>query len=265
MSKVAILQLPTLSMSESRIDYYIRAVVDSGANLVLIGEYVLNSFFSELIKMPKAMINEQISHKLELFKDMSKRYETHIVAPFVIEKVGRYYKVIAKFSPRSIRFVPQNFLMNYDHWDERGFFSNAYNKLKFLCFNHDGFKIGVMAGFETHFDISWKYMRDAKVDAVLIPTASTFNSNSRWEKLLSMRAFTNLCYVLRANRVGKAKISNTQSWEFYGDSFAISPNGEISSRLGFEEGVLLFELSKKEIKDERKLWKFGEILKGFDE
>ncbi|QKF64336.1 carbon-nitrogen hydrolase family protein [Campylobacter corcagiensis] len=265
MSKVAILQLPTLSMSEGRIDYYIRAVVDSGASLALIGEYVLNSFFSELIKMPKAMINEQISHKLELFKDIAKRYEIDIVAPFIIEKAGGYYKVIAKFSPKSVRFVEQNFLMNYSHWDEKSFFKNKFEKAKFLCFNHNGFKIGVMAGFETHFDISWKYMRDAKVDAVLVPTASTFESNLRWEKLLSMRAFTNLVYVLRANRVGKVKISNNQSWEFYGDSFAVSPNGKISSRLSFEEGVLLFELSKKEIKDERKLWKFTEILKGIDE
>lgn len=265
MSKIAIVQLPTLSMSEARIDYYIRAIKDSGASLALIGEYVLNSFFSELVKMPKAMINEQISHKLSLFKDLSKRYEVDIVAPFVIEKNGGFVKVIAKFSSKSVRFVDQNFLMNYDHWDEKSFFRNTSKDIKFLTFNYEGFKIGAMCGFEAHFDDSWAYMREAKVDVVLIPTASTFGSHSRWQNLLSMRAFTNLCYVLRANRVGKTKISNDEIWEFYGDSFAISPNGEVSSRLENEEGVLLFELSKKELKDEQKIWKFKEILKDFNE
>lgn len=265
MSKVAIIQLPTLSMSEARIDYYMRALKDSGASLAIVGEYVLNSFFTELTKMPKAMINEQISHKLTLFKDLAKKYDIDIIAPFVTQKYGGYTKVMAKFGPKSTRFVEQNLLMSYSHWNEKAFFKNRQKELKFLTFNHKSFKIGVMAGFETHFDISWKYMRDAKVDAVLVPTASTFESNLRWEKLLSMRAFTNLCYVLRANRIGKTKISNSEIWDFYGDSFAISPSGEISSRLESDEGIIIFELSKKELKDERKLWKFSEILKEFDE
>ncbi|NLY03813.1 MAG: carbon-nitrogen hydrolase family protein [Campylobacter sp.] len=264
MSKVAIIQLPTLSMSEARIDYYIKAVKDSGASLVLLGEYVLNSFFTDLVKMPKAMINEQILHKKSLFKQLARRYDIDIIAPFIVQKNSGYVKGVMKFSPKSSRFVEQNFLINYNHWDEKSFFKNNSDKLKFLTFNYERFKVGVMCGLETHFDLSWDYMIRSKVDVVLVPTSSAFESSKRWENLLSMRAFTNLCYVLRANRIGKTKISNDEVWDFYGDSFAISPNGEISSRLDRDEGVLLFELSKKELKDERKLWKFREILKDKD-
>ena len=53
MSKIAALQLPTLALSESRLDYYIKASKDNGADLVILGEYVINSFFTELISMPK--------------------------------------------------------------------------------------------------------------------------------------------------------------------------------------------------------------------
>ena len=63
MSKIAALQFPTLALSESRLDYYLKASKDSGANLVVLGEYVLNSFFTELLAMPKSMIKEQSEAK----------------------------------------------------------------------------------------------------------------------------------------------------------------------------------------------------------
>lgn len=258
-NKICIIQLPTLSMSEGRIDYYMRIVKESGASLVLLGEYVLNSFFTELIKMPKSLINEQILHKKELFTKLAKKYNTTIIAPFITKKGKGFVKGIAKFSPNSYRYWEQNFLINYSHWNEESFFLNNNKKLNLPVFNHGKFKFGVLMGFEIHFDICWQYLLKRNVDAVLVPTAATFDSNSRWEEILKTRAFTNLVYVLRANRIGKAKFDK-EIYEFYGKSFAITPGGVISSTLNKEEGILLFELSKDELKTERKFWKFREIL-----
>ncbi|VYT03101.1 carbon-nitrogen hydrolase family protein [Campylobacter ureolyticus] len=264
MSKICIIQLPTLSMNEGRIDYYMRIVKESGASLVLLGEYVLNSFFTELLKMPKSLINEQILHKKELFIKLAKKYNTTIIAPFITKKNKGFVKGIAKFSPNSYRYFEQNFLINYDHWNEEEFFLNDAKKLNLPVFNHENFKFGVLMGFETHFDICWQYLLKKDVDVVLVPTAGTFDSNQRWEEILKAKAFTNLVYVLRANRIGKAKFDK-KVCEFYGKSFAVTPNGIISSKLNEEEGILLFELSKNELKTQRKFWKFREILakKGF--
>lgn len=259
MSKICIIQLPTLSMSEARIDYYMRIVKENDASIVLLGEYVLNSFFNELLKMPKNLIKEQILHKKNLMRELAKKYDLTIISPFIVQKKGGFVKVMAKFTPKSTKYWEQNFLINYPHWDEESFFLNETKELKLPIFTHDRFKYGVMFGFEAHFDMCWEYMIQKKVDVVLVPTASTFESNLRWQELLKMRAFTNLVYVLRANRIGKTKFEG-ETHEFYGDSFAISPNGIISSRLNGEEGILLFELSKKELKHERKTWKFREIL-----
>ncbi|NLK67159.1 MAG: carbon-nitrogen hydrolase family protein [Campylobacteraceae bacterium] len=258
-SKVALLQLPTLSMSGARIDYYLRIAKESGASLTLLGEYVLNSFFAELVKMPNSMINEQISHKFELMKELSVKHSIVIVSPFIKECENGYIKGIAKFENGEFEFWEQNFLINYSHWNEKEFFKNSKKELEIATFEHDGFKFGVMNGFDMHFDICWVKMFEAEVDAVLVPTASTFESNHRWESMLKTRAFTNLVYILRANRIGKTKIEES-SFDFYGDSFAISPNGLISSRLKDEEGILLFELSNEELKLERSLWKFREAL-----
>ena len=86
MSRIAALQLPTLSMSEARIDYYLRVLKDKNASLALLGEYVLNSFFTELKEMPRAMINEQISHKKALMSELARKYEITIIAPIILPK-----------------------------------------------------------------------------------------------------------------------------------------------------------------------------------
>lgn len=63
MSKIAALQFPTLALSESRLDYYLKASKDNGVNLVVLGEYVINSFFTELLHMPKNMIKNKAKLK----------------------------------------------------------------------------------------------------------------------------------------------------------------------------------------------------------
>lgn len=258
MTKIAALQLPTLSMSGARIDYYLKAIKDSGAGLVLMGEYELNSFFTELVSMPKSMINEQISHKKELMSELAKKYDLHIIAPLIVPKNGGYAKVCAKFSPKSTKFYEQNILINYEHWNEEKFFLNSSSNNEIPIFTHDRLKFAVLFGFETHFDMFWQELMQKRVDVVLVPTASTFESEKRWEKLLEIRAFLNHCYILRANRIGKAKFSTPS--EFYGDSFVVSPFGEITNRLKNEEGILLAEIDKKDITQASKMLKFREII-----
>ncbi|EAL4065983.1 carbon-nitrogen hydrolase family protein, partial [Campylobacter jejuni] len=83
MSKIAALQFPTLALSESRLDYYLKASKDNGVNLVVLGEYVINSFFTELLHMPKNMIKEQSEAKKESLIKLAKKYELEIIAPYV--------------------------------------------------------------------------------------------------------------------------------------------------------------------------------------
>lgn len=258
MSRIAALQLPTLSMSEARIDYYLRVLKDKNASLALLGEYVLNSFFTELKEMPRAMINEQISHKKALMSELARKYEITIIAPIILPKKDGFIKTCTIFDPIQTKFYEQNLLINYDHWDERGFFANSCASVKIPIFTHKKLKFGVIFGFEAHFDLFWEQILREKVDVVLVPSASTFSSNGRWEKLLEIRAFLNHCYILRANRVGRAKFSISS--EFYGDSFIVGPSGEIDDRLRNEEGILLCDIDKERILNARKTWKFGENL-----
>lgn len=176
-----------------------------------------------------------------------------------------WVKSCAKFSPSEVKFYDQNILMDYPHWDEEGFFANRKSrkigKISPMIFSEGGVKFGVCFGYEAHFDVFWRYFMQKNVGCVLVPCASTFESGGRWRELLKMRAFTNSLYVIRANRIGEAKFGESE-FKFYGESFVVTPGGEIVNELKNEEGVLMCEVDADEIAAARGLWKFRKNLVG---
>ncbi len=176
-----------------------------------------------------------------------------------------WVKSCAKFSPSEVKFYDQNILMDYPHWNEEGFFANRKSrkigKISPMIFSEGGVKFGVCFGYEAHFDAFWRYFMQKNVGCVLVPCASTFESGGRWRELLKMRAFTNSLYVIRANRIGEAKFGESE-FKFYGESFVVTPGGEIANELKNEEGVLMCEVDADEIAAARGLWKFRKNLVG---
>ncbi|CAD7288534.1 carbon-nitrogen hydrolase family protein [Campylobacter suis] len=267
MSKIAILQLATLPLSDARLDYYLKICKDRGAKLVVLGEYVLNSFFKELENMPKNIIKQQSDEKKRTLCELSKRYELSIIAPLVVFNAKGFLKGFAKFTNGSYKFTQQQILMPYTHWNEAKFFTNKMGeKLDFLSFKFENLRVGVMSGYEAYFDESFASFK-AHLDLLIVPTASTFESNARWDKLLRLRSLTQGMYVARVNRIGAYKPKPKQNdkkpqneiWKFYGDSFVCNALGEIQNRLGDEEGILIFDIDKKELANQRAIWGFGSI------
>lgn len=259
--RVAILQLPSIGMGSNKLESYARVANQKGVKLVLMGEYLLNPFFKELIQTPISMIAEQSAHQIETLKSLALKYDLTFVAPIVTVKKRECTKMIAKVNARSVTYYPQQFLINYPHWNEEKFFNNPIEPVKppmvFAC---GGFKFAVMGGFETHFDPMWDAVSSKVVDAVLVPSASTFESHNRWRELIKTRAFTHNCYILRANRVGEY-CDEQHAWKFYGDSMVVSPDGEIEADLGNTEELLIVDLDRKSLIESRKGWGFKEALR----
>ena len=64
--------------------------------------------------------------------------------------------MIAKITGRSVSYYPQQFLINYPHWNEEKFFANPIEAIDSpMIFGLNGFKFAVMGGFELHFDPLW--------------------------------------------------------------------------------------------------------------
>lgn len=255
--KICALQLPTLSMSPIRLEYYLKICAQSGVNLVVLGEYVLNNFFRDLIKMPLNLIKDQSIMRKKILCELCEKSGVTIIAPLVINKNDGFYKVCAKFSKNSVRYFEQSFLMPYSHWNEKAFFANSHFCV--ATFRFGGLKFGILNAYETNFDVCWQEIMRKNVDIVLVPSACAFFSKMRWVELLKTRAFTNSVYILQVNRVGEHKYEN-EKWKFYGQSMLIDPFGEIEDELGNAEEMLLVEINKKQISKARAVWKFRSQL-----
>ncbi len=251
--KLAALQLSTLPMSEAKLDYYFRICENKGVELILLSEYALNSFFKELENMPALMIKEQTNHKISVLKSLCKKYNLTVIAPIVLVKSGKLIKSTAKFSPKSIHYYNQQFLINFKHWNEEKFFDNVIETYKLPVFTLGKIKFAIVSGFEAHFDAVWQEAMRKNIDIVLMPSSSTFDSSLRWQELLKTRSFLNSMYILRANRVGNYT-DKDMSWKFYGHSKLVNPYGEIELSLGHKEEILLCDIEKSQVIDAKKLW-----------
>jgi len=258
--KVAVLQLQSIGMSSTKLYHFVRIAHKKGVKLLLLGEYMLNSFFKELATTPISMIKEQSEHHLAVLKEMAQTHSMVIIAPIIIVKKKEPYKVIAKISPNSVSYYHQQFLINYSHWNEEKYFANPIESIRApLSFSLDGVRFMVMGGFELHFDDLWYYTSMKNIDCVLLPTISTFESHQRWKEIIQTRAFTHNCYVLRANRIGDYK-EDDFTWHFYGDSLMVNPSGEVEAHLGDSEELMIAEVDHKRVVDARRSWGFKEAL-----
>jgi nitrilase len=246
-------------MSSSKLDYYFRICKKKEVDLILLSEYSLNSFFKELETTPLSMIKEQSNHKIGALRELCAKYAISVVAPIVHVKGKSLFKSTAKFTPKSVAYYDQQFLMNYKHWNEERFFDNEIGEFSLPSFSLDGVKFGVINGYELHFDASFAQVMKKGVDILLCPSASTFDSSVRWIDLLKMRAFTNSVYILRSNRVGVYK-KGDEEWRFYGHSNLISPWGEVELTLGSHEEILIVDICKDELVDARKTWGWKKAL-----
>ncbi len=258
---VAALQLPTLGMNATRLEFYLAKATERGAKLVLLGEYVLNHFFKELATMSKGMVKTQSKRHLALLHSLANKYDITFVAPLVIYKKDGFHKSIVKISPTNTRYYEQQILIPYEHWNEKAFFANPVKKLREpLIFKIDGFRVMVIGGFEVHFDYFWERVTAKKIDIVLVPTASTFGSHNRWREILKTQAFLHGCYILRANRIGEY-VDDEVKWHFYGDTMLISPEGDVEMMLEDKESMLVEEIDKAAVSQHRKIWAFEKELK----
>ncbi|MDT8339419.1 MAG: carbon-nitrogen hydrolase family protein [Sulfurimonas sp.] len=258
--RAAVLQLSAQGMSSTKLYNYIRIASKQGVKVLLLGEYILNPFFKELQTLSATMIKEHSEHQIKVLRELSETYGITIIAPIIIVKRGKTYKSIAKFAPYSTSYYQQQLLINYPHWNEEKFFANEQKAIESpLIFNIDGFKFGVMSGFELHFDIIFKDLTSKNIDCILLPSVSTFDSFERWKALILSRAFTHNCYILRANRIGEYS-EDGFTWHFYGDSLLASPNGELLEHLGNKEELMIVDMQHSEVLKARKFWGFKEII-----
>jgi predicted amidohydrolase len=260
---VGALQLPTLGENRTTLEFYFKRAKERNVKLLLFGEYVVNDFFKTLKKDTKEdakKIAQQTKEHIEILKALSKSFDIILIVPIITIKKGKFYKQIAKITPKRTSYYEQQILIAYPHWNEEKFFSNPIERLKEpLLFNIEGFKLMIVSGYELHFDYFWNLAQQKRVDLVLLPTASTFASHERWKNIMTTKAFMYGTYILRANRLGDYT-EKKHTWHFYGDTMLVNPDGTVEMMLEDKESMLIETIEKSAIKQKRKLWGFHNAL-----
>ncbi|MDR3347014.1 MAG: carbon-nitrogen hydrolase family protein [Helicobacteraceae bacterium] len=262
--EIAVAQTATLALNSAKLDYLLAQAKSRQCRLVVLGEYACNTFFKELEQMPRSFVREQGERFYQTLGKLSRQYQISIIAPLARSAGDGIYKSIYRFTPKKIWRFDQQILMDYGHWNEASFFANSVNMLKSPpIFRENGFRIGVLSGFELHFDALWHKLIDRNVDVVIVPTCGTFESFARWQTLAKTRSMTGGCYLLRANRIGEY-LTKPEKWVFYGNSFICNPFGEIENALDDKEGVLVASIDRDEIGEAKKTFGFRRILKKYE-
>ncbi|RAX55191.1 hypothetical protein CCY99_00395 [Helicobacter sp. 16-1353] len=253
--KIIISQFENIKPNSKIFSKYItNSIKKHKIDMVVIGEYVSNLFFKQY-NSKKDSLKDEFKAQEAYFKHLATTNNTTIVVPIIECKNNKFFKSIMIANPKKTTFYQSQKLMNMEHWNERDFFDNDLKSKEPIVFKIAGFNVSVLFGFEAHFDEFWIKLKNKNVDVVIVPTASTFNSNARWARLLQTRSFLNNCFVVRVNKIGKY-IENNVIWEFYGNSFIALPNGNIGDMLGDKEGILVSELKKNMLDDARNDWGF---------
>lgn len=80
---------------------------------------------------------------------------------------------------------------------------------------------------------------------------------SSWQTIQRSHAIANGCYVMAVNRVGHEAPSGGDGIEFWGNSFACDPAGQVLARASADaEEILMVEISPAEVETQRTHWPF---------
>ncbi len=253
--KILISQFANIKPNSKTFNKYLtNACKKKDIDMIVIGEYVLNSFFKELNSDYTKLQKEFLAIESYL-QSIAVKYKTTIIAPIIECKDNKIFKSIMAINDKTKNTYQAQKLMQMNHWNECSFFDNDLKQKDPLVLKINGFNVSVLFGFETHFDELWIKLKKKNIDIVIVPTASTFNSNARWSRLLQTRSFLNNCFVVRVNRVGRYMEDNI-IWEFYGESFISLPDGNLGDTLGNKEGIMISEIKKAILDEAKENWGF---------
>lgn len=265
--RVVIAQVGAMPLQEEVLRGYYKYL--ERGSLVLHPEYVFDLFFSLLKSTPREIIYQLYTQKLDLLKNLAFEYDLKMIVPLIASKEDGLYKQIAIIDSYGMEFYTQQILIDYPHWDESTFFSSPIERVSSPhTFEFQGLRIGVMFGFEAHFDAMWLDLKQKNTDLVIVPTASAYDSSDRWECLLRSRALCNGCMIIRVNRTGRVCLDDVRASrngesddfdhdiEFYGQSFVVNPDGEIVLKMKDKDELVYFDVCLQDILSQAKDWGF---------
>ncbi len=254
MIKIAAVQFHSKENTDENLERskrFIELAVEKEARLIAFPELFLTPWFPAEIS-EKAFKNaiSLKSHYLKLYKGLSKKFDTIIVVPFFESYKRSYYNSTAVFDCGKLSGVYRKVhIPSIPYWEEKYYFKSGKD---FPVFDTSIGKIGIQTCWDNFFFEGYRSLALQGAKLVISPTASAYQTQSRWRMVIATHALLNNIFILRVNRVGKEKHQ-----EFYGNSFLVGPDGILVGKTaGSLEGIFLSEVDFNLVDRVRKYFPF---------
>jgi N-carbamoylputrescine amidase len=233
---------------------YLEAAAERGAGLVCFPELFGTPWFlSAAVPDPGPHAEDVDGPLLTLLAEHCRRLGVAAVCPFaerladgavansaaVIDRAGVLQGVYRKVH-----------LPELEGWREKTAFHPG--DAGFPVFELGGLRVGIQLGWDLFFPEGFRALAVAGAQVVLVPSAAAYASQERWLAMAVSHAVANGMYVVRVNRVG-----SEAGLDFYGHTFAVRPDGELSAPpIELGEGLLLADCDPQEVAEARRTWPF---------
>ena len=128
-------------------------------------------------------------------------------------------------------------------------------------------RIGVLICWDQWFPEAARLTALAGAEILLYPTAIGWHPNEKaaegeeqhdaWQTIQRSHAIANGCFVAAINRVGHEKPAGGDGIEFWGQSFACAPSGEIIAHASADQTeTLVVEIDLSQVNEARTHWPF---------
>lgn len=154
--------------------------------------------------------------------------------------------------------------------DDPGFYEKFYfapGDTGFQAWKTAAGNVGVCICWDQWFPEAARATALRGADIIFFPTAIGWHPSEKavhgarqhasWETIQRAHAIANGCYVMAVNRIGHEAPSGGDGIEFWGQSFACNPAGEVIAKSPSDaEDILLTEVSPAAVETQRNHWPF---------
>jgi len=261
------------SMSDSPIDNLDKAIeginglAKRGAECIVLPELFLTKYFCQSEDTKFFNLSEEVPGKTtKIFEKIAKDNDISIVLSlFEKVKTGLYFNTVAFISSDGY----QGKYRKTHIPDDPNFYEKFYfapGDLGINCYETKGFNIAPLICWDQWFPEAARIGALKGANILIYPTAIGWHPNEKathgekqflaWQTIQRSHAIANGCYVVVANRVGHENFAG-DGIEFWGQSFAVNPYGEIIAKAGPKQDEhLLCEINLDVIEEFRHGWPF---------
>lgn len=180
-------------------------------------------------------------NSISQMQKVAKLHRISLVCPFFETDNGSFYNSAAVIGDMGelIGIYRKNHIPYLPFWFESFYFSPG--DLRFPVFDLGIVKIGLQICWDNFFPEGARILTLKGANLIFAPTAAAYASQDRWKLAICSNSLVNNVYMMRVNRCG-----SEESLDFYGDSFAVSPEGVIiEGPTDQKDAVLIMEVDLK--------------------